>query len=70
MLLFVAFCYAFSQRVGEKEPPKNIYISKDICPTKDEVIKNDEEHEIISVEDGGDKWICSVTPETWNKYYN
>ena len=55
---------------GKKETYKNIYISKDICPTKDEVIKNDEEHEIISVEDGGDKWICSVTPETWDKYYN
>ena len=55
---------------GRKETHKNIYISKDICPTKDEVIKNDEEHEIISVEDGGDKWICSVTPETWDKYYN
>ena len=37
---------------GKKETYKNIYISKDICPTKDEVIKNDEEHEIISVEDG------------------
>ena len=28
---------------GKKETYKNIYISKDICPTKDEVIKNDEE---------------------------
>lgn len=55
---------------GKKEVYKNIYISKDVCPTKDEVIKDDEEHEIISVEDGGDKWICSVTPETWNKYYD
>lgn len=55
---------------GKVETYKNIYVSKDICPTKEEIINNDEENEFISVEDGGDKWVCSVTSDTWDKYYN
>ena len=37
---------------GKKETYKNIYISKDICPTKVDVTANDDEHEIICVADG------------------
>lgn len=55
---------------GKVETYKNIYLSKELFLTKDAVINSDEENEFISVEDGGDKWACSVTSDTWDKYYN
>ena len=51
---------------GKKETYMELYVSKEL--PKNTIILNDTERIITNIEDGGDKWVLTVTSENWYAY--